>query len=518
MSESSTQLTQSSLPATSSDQVILTAAKGGGIAFAGNLFVYAIRFAFGLVIARLLGAELLGLYSLGMTFPEVAGIIASLGLGTGIARYIPIALNQKDEARLWGIIQVGVAVPALVGLALALVIFLCADLISIQIYGQPALAPVLRLASWAIPLFALMAVLGAITQGFKRMEFKVYSEDITLNVLKLLLTVVLVGAGLGVMGATLAYVAALAATVVLLFVFVNRLFPLKRSWQAAKRNTRELFRFSLPVYLSQFVNQFSGSIATLVLGFFGTASGVGIFTTALRVSAIGNLFYFSLMRIATPMVSDLHSQGKIDQLERMYQTMTKWGMAFNLPVFLTTVIFAQPLLSIFGQEFVAGAAGLTILAFAALVDASTGVCGTIVTMTGHSKISLANSVISLVVGLGLNLLLIPRWGMAGAAAASTFCVILLNALRLTEVYVLLKIQPYNRSFIKPILAALGAALVAYLANGWLAPAPPILRLVIGALALWVAFAGVLVLLRLDDEDRLVLRRFWGRFASSKADV
>ncbi|NJD60871.1 MAG: hypothetical protein FIA98_15870, partial [Anaerolineae bacterium] len=371
MSRSSTQLAKPAHPTTSSDQVILTAAKGGVIAFAGNLFGYGIRFVFGIVIARLLGADLFGLYSLGMTFPELAGTIALLGLGAGLARFIPIAINKKDDAQIWGLIQVGIAIPGSVGLALALLVFLCADLISFRLYNQPALAPVLRLASWAIPLFALINVLEAITQGFKRMEYKVYSEDITLPVLKLLLTVVLVVAGLGVMGATAGYVVPLAVSVVMLLVFVNHLFPLKRAWKTAKYNVKDLFRFSLPVYLSHLVNQFGNSIATLVLGFFGTTSGVGIFTAALRVSSIGMLFYSSLMRIAAPMIADLHSQGKIDQLERMYQTTTKWGMSFNLPVFLTTAIFAPLILSIFGQDFVAGATTLTILAFAFLFDAST---------------------------------------------------------------------------------------------------------------------------------------------------
>jgi O-antigen/teichoic acid export membrane protein len=497
----------------SSDQIILAAAQGGGIAFAGNLFVYLIRFAFGVVIARLLGAQLLGMYSLGMTFPEVAGTMALLGLGSGVARYIPIAFHQKDEARLWGIIQVGLVIPSVLGLVLALGIFLFADPIASRVYHQPALAPILRLASWAIPLLALITVLEAITQGFKRMEYKVYSEDITLNVLKLLLTVALVGAGLGVMGAVAAYLVALVVTVVMLFVFVNHLFSLNRPWQTAQRNAGELFHFSLPVYLSQFVNEFGGSIGTLVLGLFGTVSGVGIFTAASRLSTIGLLFYFSLMRIATPMVSDLHSRGKIDELGRMYQIMTKWGLAFNLPVFLTTAIFAQPLLSIFGQDFVSGAAGLTILAFASLFNASTGVCGTIVTMTGHSKLSLANSILSLVVTIGLDLLLIPQWGLVGAAVASALSVILLNVLRLAQVYLLLRIQPYNLSFLKPLAASLAAAGAAYIANGWLMLRPDLVRLVLGSGVLWGVYAGALVLLRLDNEDRLVLKRFGARFFS-----
>jgi len=510
MSHSSAQLAKSALPTTSSDQVILTTAKGGGIAFAGNLFGYIVRFAFGIMIARLLGAELFGLYSLGMTFPEIAGTIAVLGLSAGLARFIPIAITNKDEPRLRGLIQVGIAIPGLVGLGLAVVIFLSANLISVRFYDQPALTPVLRLASWAIPLFALISVLEAITQGFKRMEYKVYSIDITLPILKLLLTVILLIAGLGVMGATAGYVFPLAGTVVMLLVFVNRLFPLKRSWRMAKYHIRDLFHFSLPVYLSQLVNQFSSSIGTLVLGLFGTASGVGIFTASLRVSSIGVLFYWSLMRIAAPVIADLHNQGRIDQLERMYQATTKWGMSFNLPVFLTTAIFAPPLLSIFGQDYVTGATALTILAFAGLIDASTGVCGTIITMTGHSKLSLANSITSLVVTIGLDLLLIPRWEMVGAAVAGALSIILLNVLRLIQVYLLHRIQPYNQGFLKPILAAFVSAFVASIVNTWLGSLPAILQLILGATLLWSVYAGTIVLLGLDATDRMVLKRFWSR--------
>jgi O-antigen/teichoic acid export membrane protein len=223
------------------------------------------------------------------------------------------------------------------------------------------------------------------------------------------------------------------------------------------------------------------------------------------------------MRIAMPMVADLHSRGKIDQLERMYQTMTKWGMIFNLPVFFSMAIFARPLLSIFGPDFVAGASSLIILAFAVLFDVSTGVCGTIVTMTGHSKLSLANSVISLVVSVGLHLLLIPRWGLVGAAVASVFCAVLINVLRLVEVYLLFKIQPYNRSILKPLFAALAAAAVAFMANQWLGILPSILQLIIGAALLCAVYAGIIVLLKLDDEDRLILKRVWARLSSRKAD-
>ena len=85
------------------------------------------------------------------------------------------------------------------------------------------------------------------------------------------------------------------------------------------------------------------------------------------------------------------------------------------------------------------------------------------------------------------------------------------SMRLVEVFVLLRIWPYNPSFLKPIAAALVAAGVAYLANIWLAFLPTIAQIIAGAAGLWGAYALAIVLLKLSDEDRLVLNRLWSRF-------
>jgi O-antigen/teichoic acid export membrane protein len=439
-----------------------------------------------------------------------------LGLSAGMARYIPIAVQRKDHARLWGIIQTGVTLSGLNSTALAIVLFLLAEPLSNKVFNQPDLVPVLRLASLSIPLNTLMNLLTSVTQGFKRMEYKVYSQDITLNLGKLILSIVLIGIGLGVTGALLAHVIALMITVGLLFYFVHGLFPLIRPWRSAKRNTGEMLHFTLPVYLSRLLSNFSGNIETMVIGSFGVMSGVGVYTTALRVSGIGGLFHQSLQSIAVPIISDLHSQGKLKQLRRVYQTLTKWGLTFNLPVFLTIVLFAKPLLNIFGDDFVSGASSMIILAFAALFNAGTGPCGSIVTMTGRSKMSFANSVIYLVINIILDLLFIPPWGAVGAAIAVTLTSVLINVLRVTEIFILYRIWPYNKSFLKPITAALLATGTTYLVKEWLTLKPMLLELVVGSLLLWSIYFIAIVLLKLSDEDRLILNRLWHRFSAKRS--
>jgi O-antigen/teichoic acid export membrane protein len=92
---------------------IITAAKGGGIDFAGRLFAHVIGLLFSIVLARMLGAEQLGLYFLALTIVGVVAAVSYLGLDGGISRFVPIALAQRDKARVWGILQIGIGVPVL---------------------------------------------------------------------------------------------------------------------------------------------------------------------------------------------------------------------------------------------------------------------------------------------------------------------------------------------------------------------------------------------------------------------
>jgi len=112
--------------------------------------------------------------------------------------------------------------------------------------------------------------------------------------------------------------------------------------------------------------------------------------------------------------------------------------------------------------------------------------------------------------VGLNVLLIPRWGMVGAATASLAAVAINNLLRLIEVYILFRLLPYNVSFLKPVTAGL-AALAAALALGRLLPAEAsLLYAAVNVIILLAAYVGAILLLGLSEEDRSVLARLRGR--------
>jgi O-antigen/teichoic acid export membrane protein len=244
---------------------------------------------------------------------------------------------------------------------------------------------------------------------------------------------------------------------------------------------------------------------------------VGIFAVAQRLSSLGTLFFLAIGNISTPIFADYYSRGEIAPLKKLYQTTTKWVVMFNVPLFLLLIFFTKPILSIFGGDFSQGSAGLVILAIGNLVYTGTGPGANLLDMTNHTKFNSANSAFLIIVTIVSDLLLIPRWGVIGAAAASAFSTVIVNMVCLIEVYILIKIQPYGRGMFKPILAGLIASAITYLLNSYMV-LPALLNLLVGGTILLGIYALVLIMLGFSEEDLLVINNFRSQISSMKLFV
>ncbi|MDX1402824.1 MAG: polysaccharide biosynthesis C-terminal domain-containing protein, partial [Kiloniellales bacterium] len=171
-------------------------------------------------------------------------------------------------------------------------------------------------------------------------------------------------------------------------------------------------------WLSGLLRKFRNNIQVILLGSFSTVTNVGIFSLASRINMVGEVAYSSVIKSVKPVFAEVHAEDDRQGLRHLYQTTTRWTFVLNLPTFLVLVLFPEAILAIFGQSFVGGASALVLLAWAQLANAGTGTCGSIIDMTGHTKIKLVNSVIWVILSIGTNFLLIPSWGIIGAAVAA----------------------------------------------------------------------------------------------------
>jgi O-antigen/teichoic acid export membrane protein len=489
---------------------ILTAAKGGGVAFSGRLFEYMVRFVYGILVARVIGAEQFGLYNLAITLSLTISNMAMLGLQVAMGRFLPPVIREKDERSIWGIVQICLGLPLLCALSLAVGLFLFADPLVALLFHDARMVPLVQIVSVLIPLETLSFMIYIITISYKQPKYNAIANNVIASLVKLLLTAGFLVIGLSTKGVLIAQIIATAAGLAVMVYYVNTLFSFRRALGSARPYFGQLLRYSIPVHLGWMVNLLNGNFSTYVMGFLGLAVGVGVYTAASRFSAIGSMFYLSVVAISTPIFADLHSMAKTTQMKAYYQATTRWMMMFNLPVFLTSVIFAKPMLSIFGDDFATGASTMMILAFGTLAYTSTGFGATILDMTDHPKVNTINSVVMVFVTITLNVLLVPPWGVVGAAVASSVATILVNVVCLIEVWILVGIQPYNHSLFKPILAGLVASLVAFLLNYFI-DLPSLLQLLVGGGTLWIVYGFILYLLRLPPEDRLIIVRLLSRF-------
>ena len=494
---------------------MLTAAKGGGITLAGTLFAYAMRFVMGIVLARFLGAEQFGLYSLALIAAELAAGLALLGLHSALVRYVSFFASRRDAEGLWGTLQIGIGFTTALSVLFGIGLYVGASPIAERLFHEPRLVPLLRLVSLVVPFLTLSNTIAAATRGFNKMQYTAIAQDISHPVIKLILILIVVLATGGLNAAKVldVHIVVVVIVSVMLLYFLNNLFPLRRPLQAARRETREIFGFALPLYLDHLIHTFRANIQTVLLGTLNTVTAVGIFTVAAMINLIGTMFHQSIITTSMPIVSGLYSRGEREQMARFYQVMAKWTFTLNLPLFLVVLLFPEPILSVFGRDFVGGAMALTILAWGNLVNTGVGICGVIINMTGHTIFNLVNSIILFVLTLGLNVLLIPRWGIVGAATATSAAAVTVSLLRLLEAFFLFRLLPYNVSFFKPVAAGLVTLVTAWAIRQAFHTEVNLVYTAMNVSILFAVYVGMILLLGLSQEDRRVLASIGRRISA-----
>lgn len=488
------------------DQHVLTAAKGGGIITIGRLYAYANRFVITLLLARLLGAEQYGVYSLALSVAAITSTVSMLGLDDAVMRYVAIYSSRRDESGLWGALQVSLGTSLLLGVMLGAALFLLADIISVNLFHEPQLTPLIRLISIVIPFLTLSEMLMFATRGFKKMEYSVIAENFVQLTLRLVLIVVLGMIGLNAYLAVIVFgISDIAASIVLVF-FLNKEFPLRRPLNTARRDTREIYNFALPFWVSDLINTFRGHFQTILLGSLTTVTSAGIFAVVNKVNLLGHMSYRSIQTSSQPIIAELQSNGEWEQVGRLYKTISRWALTLNIPLILIMMLFPKQLLGMFGSSFTEGSSALMILALAELAIVITGMSGPIIDMTGHNKLKMVNSVTQVIISLGMNILLIPRWGLLGAALAALISIAFINFLRMIEVYFLYRMLPYNLSLLKPLTAGLVTLVVTLVLTRWYPDEAGFLYLAMGVLLILVIDVVMLQLLGFPPEERMVLGR------------
>jgi O-antigen/teichoic acid export membrane protein len=448
-------------------------ARGGLVNFFGTAagFVDPLFLVF---VSHALGVGILGSFVLATTYLALAQRLTVVGLDKGLLRHVPVA---RESARP------DVEVPAVLGTALRLALgggllgaIVIAGLARV-IVGAGGEDPDGNAAWWlawmalGLPAQTLTTVLLTAVRGTSRMAPYVIVQNFLVPTLQLGLTALGVGLGGGaevLVGAFLA--GAHLGLLVSLGIFARtfREVPVRRLLRAPHR--QDLLAFSVPQGLTDMMNLLLGRVDIIMIAAFFPRRPelVAVYAIASMLAGTIKKVRLAFDTSLSPVLARLLERGDRVELVRVYRQTGLWvwliyafasgGLCLGAPLALRAA----------GASFVDAWGVVPILVLGRLVNAAGGPAQTALLMSGRSRLELFNNLAMNVLNVALNATLIPRWGIFGAATATSLSLTLFGVLRVTQVARLVGLFPEPARMLRVGGAGLLAAVPGVLVHGMLA--------------------------------------------------
>lgn len=487
-------------------------AKNAGISAAGTIISQLFGPITGVITARALGIEAYGVYSLYTSWTGTIADFSRFGLaGDTMIRFLG---SYKGEGRLdkaKGAILYATKLTVIVASILTVGLFLFAGPFATHVLKSAKDVDALRFFAPAVLLTALYGVVIASLTGLQAQRYVVLANSIGGNIANLVSLLLFLALGMKLYAALGSSLIQDLAILVLGLIFLFKVFPgLRKKELQPVLEKKELLTFSGTIFATSLFSKYTFRLDLLFLGWFGTAAQVGGYAVASKFQPLIYMPHYAVAQIFAPVIAELYVRRETQELERLYKTVTKWTSSLSLPIFATLVLFHVPILMIFGKDFRGAAIPLIVLGIGNSFADAFGMSGHVIVMTGRASLNLVNSIITMVVTISLFLLLIPKYGSVGAAVAFTVATVIVNIVRMAEVYYYFKIHPFKWTLLKipaALLVGLGPvygvrALDAHDVIPW--------RWVLELLLFWGTYCLATWLLRLDADDRVVVDALLGR--------
>jgi O-antigen/teichoic acid export membrane protein len=481
--------------------------------FAGTMFTAAAGYLFKVYLARVLGAEALGVYALGMTIIGFVGVFNGLGLPQSAVRFVALYAATGRYSELRGFIVRAVAMLLAANVVLGFFVVLAGPWVAQHFYHTPALQGYLGLFALIMILGALTTFFGQVLQGYKDVSRRTVITNFIGTPVMMLLTIGLVMLGTGLRGYILAQVVSAAVVLLLLVAVAWRLSPaaVRTAAGSLPRLESQVLFFGAAVFGIGLMDFLLAQIDKILIGFYINAREVGIYSVAMAIVAFVPVALQSVNQIFSPTIADLHARAEQELLGRLFQTLTKWILAFTLPLATVVIVFSKPLMRIFGLDFEAGWIVLVVGTLGQLVNCGTGSVGYLLLMSGNQKRLIKVQATMTGVMVALNVLLIPPLGILGAALATALTAVVSNIWYLREVRDALGISPYNRRYwqlLPAVLASVAVVVSFRFAARSIQPQWPVI--VMSAAASYLALVGTAAIVGLDEDDQTIAKAVWFR--------
>ncbi len=484
---------------------LTTVARGATIVFAGLTAGYFLGMLNQVLLGRFLGPENYGLFNIAISVIEILLAFSVFGIFNTLSRFIPYNLEDGNRDTIRSVIDFSMAFVLTTSIIAAIVLFVLSGRIASGIFHDHRLEPLLKLFATGLPVVGLHRVASGAIRGFKSVKYDALLFKIAIRLIKISVFLLLVVVGYRIYGAVIAFYAGTAVTLIIsIWLIRSKIFPGYKGYSRVPV-ARQILSFTWPLALTGFTYLFVTKTDTVLLGYFLSSGDVGIYTPALVISRLLNFVGAAFIFIFLPVVSQLFARGNIGDLESLFKSTSKWMFFLVLPLLLLVLVFPREILRIlYGPEYLSGYTALIILASSVTMNTFLGLSGNILVGGGYTRLNLTGEIIAAVCNISLNIVLIPIYGIVGAAVATGISYLARNIAFLVFVYRILGIHPYKRSYLNIFLSGVGGMMLIYILKIY-SPLPWLpTMLILSLIFVFIYILSVLLSRSLDENDMVVL--------------
>lgn len=395
------------------------------------LFIFGLRagsalftLLFNIALARILGAEGAGLYTLAYSMVLVAGIIARVGLDRTLLRKVAAHAAAAEWETVRGNYQAALQISVLLSCAFSLLMFAAAPLLAF-LFDKPGLASLMCWMALTVLPLNLVYLHAEAIKGLKQVNLSLLLNGIAVPALAMAFLFAL-GSSRGVIGASSALLLASTLSALMSLLLWRRLTRKQWPAQSTLISRIQLMRESMPLLMENLIARLDALSLVFLLGLWTTSVDVALFNAAVKGAMVLTLMLQAVNAYFSPRCAALYHQGEMLRLRQLSRRMVHLLALSSLPVMLAILLWPGQIMSLFGPEFVAAAPMLVVLSLGQWVNLLTGPVGPLLTMSDFSVQARNIAILGTLSSLLLAVALFPMLGALGAAAALSAALVIKN--------------------------------------------------------------------------------------------
>ena len=348
------------------------------------------------------------------------------------------AARRYREARLYDGLAACLAAPLLLSVLAAAVIVLGAGPAVAIVWPEqdPLVARYLEAMALVLPLSVAVRLPVEAIKAHLRVEWAVAVADTLLPALTLSLVVVLHAADAGPMGLAWALVGAHVIALPVAWTGYARHFDARRTAASVRRCLRqgEVFRFALPQSANLVVSMALVRVDVIMLARWVPANLVGIYALVGELARSIRAAQTSFAQVLAPVVARYRQADNRQGIEEALAHVASGAVRLGVPLGCAVLLVYPHVVLAPGARWPHAWAFPLLLALGPLANCMVGFAANTLLMTGHARVLFANAAATLALNIALNVILIPRFGLVGAATATFASALVIYGLQVTQLW------------------------------------------------------------------------------------